>query len=310
MEDKAIQLCAIYAARPFRLDLTVGALRRAPSNQVDRWDGQVYRRVLTIGSRAFEVSMSQAGPDMSVQTQWQGVGFGAERKGVILPMLSRMLGLNLALDEWTRRVGDDARLRRLAGDAAGLKPVRFPTIFEALANAIIFRETSLSDGMAAMNRLCERLGPRHGEAFGFPSPSDLASCSANDLRALGWNAGKGEALLRLSRQIVEGTLDVDAMDAMEDAALLARLAQLPGIGRWEAEFVALRGFGRLDAVLAGDAGLLDAAQSWLGLAERPVSERLREVLSAWSPFRGMVCFHLQRRAGTPPTASSQSARLR
>lgn len=33
---------------PFRLDLTVWALRRRPDNVVDRWDGQAYRRVLPL----------------------------------------------------------------------------------------------------------------------------------------------------------------------------------------------------------------------------------------------------------------------
>jgi hypothetical protein len=33
---------------PFRLDLTVWALRRRPRNLVDRWDGTTYRRVIII----------------------------------------------------------------------------------------------------------------------------------------------------------------------------------------------------------------------------------------------------------------------
>ncbi|MBV8610422.1 MAG: hypothetical protein JO034_23555, partial [Singulisphaera sp.] len=35
---------------PFRLDLTVWTLRRRPDNAVDRWDGQTYRRVLSLDS--------------------------------------------------------------------------------------------------------------------------------------------------------------------------------------------------------------------------------------------------------------------
>ena len=37
---------------PFRLDLTVWALRRRARNLVDRWDGTTYRRVVVVSGRA------------------------------------------------------------------------------------------------------------------------------------------------------------------------------------------------------------------------------------------------------------------
>ena len=46
---------------PFRLDLTVWALRRRPENAVDRWDGRTYRRVLMIDRQAVEVAVHQSG---------------------------------------------------------------------------------------------------------------------------------------------------------------------------------------------------------------------------------------------------------
>src|SRR5713101_6047817 len=39
---------ALEPTPPFRLDLTVWALRRRPHNEVDRWDGQTYRRALIL----------------------------------------------------------------------------------------------------------------------------------------------------------------------------------------------------------------------------------------------------------------------
>lgn len=290
----ALARCAIYAAPPFRLDATVQSLRREPSNEVDRWDGRVYRRVLTLGSRAFAVSMAQpgAGPGAALQVEWQGIGFGAERKAVILPMLSRMLGLNLALKPWRRLAASDARLQRLTQGAIGLKPARFPTVFEALANAIACRAGPLPEGIARLNRLCERFGPRYGGAFGFPRPTDLAGLAVADLRSLDWSEPDAERLLELARQITVGGLDLDAMSALEDAALVERLSALPGMGRWEAQSVALRGFGRLDAVPAADPALRLAAQAWLGLAQCPTPEQLLEALRSWAPFRGMASLHL------------------
>src|SRR3954452_5737612 len=46
---------------PFRLDLTVWVLRRLPINQMDRWDGKTYRRVLMVGDTPVQVAVTQAG---------------------------------------------------------------------------------------------------------------------------------------------------------------------------------------------------------------------------------------------------------
>ena len=46
---------------PFRLDLTAWALGRRPSNVIDRWDGETYRRVLVMNGNATEVAVTQSG---------------------------------------------------------------------------------------------------------------------------------------------------------------------------------------------------------------------------------------------------------
>ena len=46
---------------PFRLDLTVWALRRRARNAIDRWDGTTYRRVVTLGRRPTELAVRQEG---------------------------------------------------------------------------------------------------------------------------------------------------------------------------------------------------------------------------------------------------------
>ena len=47
---------------PFRLDLTVWALRRRPRNAIDRWDGTTYRRVILLEDVPTELAVRQAGP--------------------------------------------------------------------------------------------------------------------------------------------------------------------------------------------------------------------------------------------------------
>ena len=51
----------VRAVPPFRLDLTVWALRRRPRNLVDRWDGVTYRRVVVVNGRPMEIAVRQTG---------------------------------------------------------------------------------------------------------------------------------------------------------------------------------------------------------------------------------------------------------
>jgi len=46
---------------PFRLDLTVWALRRRARNLVDRWDGSAFRRVVVMNGRPTELVVRQSG---------------------------------------------------------------------------------------------------------------------------------------------------------------------------------------------------------------------------------------------------------
>ena len=47
---------------PFRLDLTVQALRRRAINAVDRWDGTTYRRMLVVDQRPLGIEVVQIAP--------------------------------------------------------------------------------------------------------------------------------------------------------------------------------------------------------------------------------------------------------
>ncbi len=47
---------------PFRLDLTVWALRRRLGNRIDQWDGTTYTRVLLLDGYPVKVMVSQQGP--------------------------------------------------------------------------------------------------------------------------------------------------------------------------------------------------------------------------------------------------------
>ena len=62
LKDPDMVLLSLEPVPPFRLDLTVWALRRRTDNLIDRWDGSTYRRVVVLDNEPVEVAVTQTGP--------------------------------------------------------------------------------------------------------------------------------------------------------------------------------------------------------------------------------------------------------
>jgi DNA-3-methyladenine glycosylase II len=192
---------------PFRLDLTAWALRRRSRNLIDRWDGSTYRRVIRISGRPSEVAVRQAGsaaePRLIVKTTPAPRSSSDRRR--IRTVLDRLLGLRIDLAGWYRMTARDACLRPLAERFRGVKPPRFPTLFEALLNAFACQQLSLEVGLELLNRLAVLYGVKVRAGCGvhhaFPAPSDIAPAPPSRYRALGFSRQKARAAIDLARAI-------------------------------------------------------------------------------------------------------------
>lgn len=97
---------------PFRLDLTVWALRRRPRNLIDRWDGTTYRRVIVVGGRPTELAARQAGSSAAptlIVTATPSPRASSEKRRV-RSLLGQLLGIRVDLTDWYRTASGDARL--------------------------------------------------------------------------------------------------------------------------------------------------------------------------------------------------------
>jgi DNA-3-methyladenine glycosylase II len=68
------------------------------------------------------------------------------------------------------------------------------------------------------------------------------------------------------------------------------LVRRRGIGRWSADYVLLHGLGRLHVFPRSDVGALNGLRSFLAGAGR--DESPRAALARWTPYAGLVYFHL------------------
>ncbi len=276
----------------------VWVLRRRPENAIDRWDGRCYRRALALGSGAVEVAVTQTGPP---ETPRLRVTVAGERTGpgtrpAVTAALERLLGLRIDLTEFERFAACDARLGPLARRFRGMKPPRFPTVFECLVNAIACQQVTLTLGIRLLARLAETYGPDMGggevPARAFPRPDDLARRKPEELRPLGFSRQKARAMIDLACAIAERRLDPEAMATESDEIVVDRLCRLRGVGRWTAEYVLLRGLGRLHVFPGDDVGARNNLQRWLKAPASLDYEGVHQALAPWQTYAGLIYFHL------------------
>jgi DNA-3-methyladenine glycosylase II len=289
---------ALKVAPPFRLDLTAWALRRRPENKTDRWDGKTFRRALVLNGKPAEVAVTQMGSAQTPRLQVSviGVELGSETKSAVTQVLNWMLGLQVDLQGFYRSAAKDARLAVLAQRFRGLKPPRFPSLLEALVNGIACQQFTLASGIQLLNRLCEDFGPAvigSGiRTHAFPNSEDLSEVRPELLRSLGFNRQKVRAIIELSRAFAQGNLNMEALASLDDESAVARLSEFHGVGRWTAEYVLLRGLGRVQIFPGDDVGARNNLQQWLGLRKALDYNGVRRLIAKWKPYAGLIYFHM------------------
>ncbi len=288
----------VHPLAPFRLDFTVWALRRRASNAIDRWDGTTYTRVLVIDHRPVKVCVSQrqAAPVPELLVTVASPAPVEQILSTIRESLQHLLGFQIDVTGFYTLVENDTLLSPLARRFLGLKPPRFPGVFEALLNAFACQQVSLDVGLMLLNRLTATYGMKfddnHPAHCAFPEPEALAGASVEDLKQLGFSRQKARAIIELATTLVSGQRNVSLLDSMTNEEVQAALSPIRGVGRWSAEYVLLRGLGRLDTFPGDDVGAQKNLQRLLQLEEKPSYETVREVTSSWQPYAGFVYFHL------------------
>jgi DNA-3-methyladenine glycosylase II len=283
---------------PFRLDLTAWAIRRRPHNTIDHFDGETYRRVVVVDEQPALISVRQIAPPSSPEIEVVATGPGASRNTAhaIEAIIDRVLGLSIDLRSFYRLVRDDKALGPLVDRLIGMKPVRFPTNFEAFTNAVACQLVSLTAGMHVVNRIAAKYG-RFLDVDGVrlhacAEASDIARAEVEDLRALGLSRPKARYLIGLAQVASNSDPDFRSTESLDDNRAIAVLSQFAGVGRWAAEYVLLRGFGRFNIFPGDDVGGRNGLRDYLGLRDKLDYDGVRTALARWHGWGGFIYFHL------------------
>lgn len=282
-------MATLVAVRaPYRLDLTANVLRRLSTNVVDRFDGTTYRRLIGDANAPALLSVTQTGPtELAVEIAASGkVRFDPA------VLVGRMLGIDVDLEPFYRAAAGVAWLAPLVAGARGVKPPRYPTVWEACVNAIVYQQISIHAAGAILRRTIERYAAPvvvgDGTLYAFPGPQTLIDANAEDLRGLGLSINKVVSMRAVARAILDGVIDEAALTLLPTPELMAALVVHRGIGPWTAAVIALRGFGRLDLFPMNDSGVARSVRDLSGAANLDVETLLAQL----GEQRGMLYYHL------------------
>jgi DNA-3-methyladenine glycosylase II len=288
----------IEPAGPFRLDLTAWALRRNASNSVDRWSAATFEHVLSLAGGPVALSVTQAaGPDEPrLSARLAGKQIDQPTEELVRSTLDRLAGLSIDLSPFAAMAAPDPLLGPLAARMRGLKPPRFPTVFEALVNGIACQQLSLAVGIQLLNRLAADRGKAVCDGppgqHAFPDPEELAPLETDDIKRHGFSTSKARTIIEVAEAVVADRLDLEALHGLEDGAAIERLTNLRGVGRWTAEYVLLRGLGRLHIFPGNDVGAHNKLKHLFGIDTPLDYDAVHRLVARWHPYAGLVYFHL------------------
>jgi DNA-3-methyladenine glycosylase II len=274
---------------PYRLDLTVNALRRVPTNVVDLFtpSGEYLRLLAGVhGSVVVRVTQPRR------QRLVVAVEGDMRDHSTTVALVRRILGVDRDLTVFNRAAARMPWLAPLATRMLGVKPPRYPTLWESCVNAIAFQQVSLIAASAIVRRLLLELAPTR-ECDGimlrqFPTAERILEADARLARQAGLSINKWTTLQRVAEALTTGALNEAMLEerSSRDAAVLLR--QIRGIGPWTATVILLRGLGRLDVFPMNDSSV--ARNLTLVARGRPVD--VDATLDALGEQRGMLYYHL------------------
>ncbi|MAQ84679.1 MAG: 3-methyladenine DNA glycosylase [Maritimibacter sp.] len=147
--------------------------------------------------------------------------------------------------------------------------------FEPLLSAIVSQQVSV----AAANAIWRRL--RDAKLTG---PRKILWATDDELRACGLSRQK----IRYARALAEARINFKDLRGVPDEDVVARLVEVPGVGRWTAEIYAMFSLGRADVFAPADLALQESARILFETDARPTEKQLRQMAEPWAPWRAVA----------------------
>jgi len=172
-------------------------------------------------------------------------------------------------------------------DARGIlkfKPEGEP--FESLVESILSQQLAGSAASAIIKKVRALFPDGQLEA------KRIHRVDGRKLRAAGVSPQKLSYLKDLAARVVEGTLDLEALDSMPDEEIIEVLDEVKGIGPWTVHMFLIFTLGRPNVLPVDDYGIRMSVQRIYGLSELPKKAEIEKLAEKWHPYSTVASLYL------------------
>ena len=223
----------------------------------------------------------------------------------VLPLVIRRVRAMFDLDADPAAINSVLHARFPAGD--GLRVAGALDGFELAVRAVLGQQITVAAARTLAQRLVDRFGapietpwPRLTRLF--PAPAVLAAASSDALGQIGIFRQRQAAIVGIAQAVAGKRLQLHG--GADVNATIAILKELPGIGDWTAQYIAMRALRWPDAFPAGDVALHKA----LGVQALKNPARQAEQASlAWKPWRSYAVIRAWSELGSSQNTTESIA---
>ena len=228
------------------------------------------------------------------------VGKGPEAKG----SLFRGAGaLPFDWDEAVRHLGSAdpvfgrlvQRVRESRGGESRLELKELSSPFASLLEAIVHQQLGGAAARTIHGRVVALFAPKKQ-----PAPADILGASDEALRGCGLSRAKVAAAKDLAARTLDGTVpSLAQLRKLDDEAIVERLTQIRGIGRWTVEMLLIFRLGRPDVLSTADYGVRKGHALAYALDDLATPRQLGLAGEAWRPYRTVASWFFWRALELP-----------
>jgi DNA-3-methyladenine glycosylase II len=173
--------------------------------------------------------------------------------------------------------------------------------FAAMVLHIVGQQISAAVAFQVYDRVAAACG-------GIPSATAILSVGAPSLRGAGLSNAKVSYVLALAEAQSSGVIDIEGMSDRDDAAIIAALTAVRGIGLWSAQTFLIHNLARPDVLPAADLGIRRAVAVQWRLEGLPSPSAVRARAAVWAPYRSYAAALLWRSLASADEESDPKAR--
>lgn len=207
---------------------------------------------------------------------------------VAVSRVRRLLDLDADPESVSERLANTP-LEAIVANDPGLRVPGAVDGFEQAVTTVLGQQVSIAAGRTFAGRVVASFGvavDRFGADLGFIFP-DAEALVDVDTSVIGITGARQRTISALARAVVDE--EVDLSPGAHREITRSSLLELPGIGPWTADIIAMRALGDPDIFPVGDLVLRKAA---VGIGLPDDARELAEMAADWSPWRSYATHHL------------------